>query len=430
MGFWSLILWTFLLMACFSGICFLLYCAYIYYIHRKYDHIPGPPRDSYLFGHTPSIFKVLENNGLVHDLFLDWAQTYGPVVRINALHKVNILISSPEGVKEFLMSPKYKKDAEYNRAQYLFGERFMGVGLVSDQDNEHWEKQRRRLEPAFNQNCLIGLVRPFNEKAEELVDRLMEKMNEKSQVDMHDILRRATLDGIAKAAFGLELESLQDEHSTLLQAVSLAMKGLSESMNPLAQYMPQKRPFITEVKKSARFLRDSARECIERRQRVQERQEKVPEDVLTHMLRTAGLEKDCDLENIVDNFVTLIIGGQETTSNLLSFVVMELSRNQEILQKVQSEVDEVVGSKVDLVYEDLEKLQYLWQVLQETLRLYSPAPGTSRALEEEIVLHGIRIPPHVTVLLDSYVMGRMEQFFQDPLIFNPDRFHPDEAESI
>ncbi|KAM5129977.1 cholesterol 24-hydroxylase-like [Mantella aurantiaca] len=428
MDFLALISWTFLLIIGIVGICFLLFCGYIYYNHRKYDHIPGPPRDSFLFGHIPSILKVLENNDLVHDLFLDWARSYGPVVRINMLHNVKILLSSPESVKEILMSSKYKKDAEYNRACYLFGERFMGNGLVTDQDNEHWEEQRQLLEPAFNRKYLMGLMKPFNKKAEELVDRLAEKADGKCQVEMYDLMSRVTLDGIAKAAFGLELKSLQDEDSLFPQAISMAMKGLTETMNPLAKYLPWKKTLIMEIRRSARLLRDTGTECIKNREKAQKQQEKTPEDVLTQMLRTADLENDRDLESLVDNFVTLIIGGHETTANLLSFALMELAQKPEILKKTQDEADEVIGSKTDIEFEDLEKLQYLSQVLKETLRLYSPAPVTSRALDEEIVLHDVKIPACVTVMFDSYVMGRMEQFYQDPLVFNPDRFHPDAAE--
>ncbi|XP_072284108.1 cholesterol 24-hydroxylase-like isoform X2 [Pyxicephalus adspersus] len=421
MDFCGLIAWSFSLIIAVAVICFLLYCGYIYYIHCKYDHIPGPPRDSFLFGHTLSILNCLENNGLVHDLFLHWAQTYGPVVRINTLHNVKILLSSPESVK-------YKKDAEYNRACHLFGERFMGNGLVTDQDNEHWEKQRRLMEPAFSENYLMGLMGAFNEKAEELVNMLTEKADGTCQVEMHDILSRVTLDSLAKAAFGLELKTLQDEHSPFPQAISLAMMGLTETMNPLAKYIPWKQKLIRKIQRSVRLLRDTARECIENRQKARIQREETPEDVLTQMLRTADLENDQELESLVDNFVTLIIGGQETTANLLTFAVMELSQKPAILKKTQVEVDEVIGSKTDIEFEDLTKLQYFSQVLNETLRLYPPAPGTSRMVDEEIVLHDVKIPAHAVVMFNSYVMGRMEQFFEDPLVFKPDRFHPDAAE--
>ncbi|KAM9294372.1 cholesterol 24-hydroxylase-like [Gastrophryne carolinensis] len=424
----GIIYWVILFIISLAGIFFFLYCGYIYYVHRKYDHISGPPRDSFLFGHAPSMHKVLENSGLVHDLFLDWAQTYGPVVRINILHNVKILLSSPEGLKEILMSSKYKKDKEYSRAFQLFGERFMGNGLVTVQDNDQWEQQRRKMDPAFSKKCLVGFIGPLNEKAEELVNRLTEKADGKHNIELYDAVSRVTLEALNKAAFGLELNCLTDEHCEFLRAISLAMNGLMESMDHLTKYNPWKKDFICEIRKSVRLLRDTARECIKRRQKAQQDQEQMPEDVLTHMLLPADLESDCDLESLVDNFVSIIIGGQVTTASVLTFALMELARNPEIMKKVWDEVDGVVGSKTDIEYEDLEKLQYLSQVLKETLRLYPAAPGTSRSLEEEKLINGVRIPAHVTVMLNSYIMGRMEQFFQDPFIFNPDRFHPDAAE--
>ncbi|XP_073494643.1 cholesterol 24-hydroxylase-like isoform X1 [Phyllobates terribilis] len=419
MSMWIWITWSFL----FLLVCFILYSGYIYYIHMKYDHIPGPPRDSFFFGHLPSILRVLENNGLVHDLFLEWVQKYGPVIRMNTFHNVKILLCNPEGIKEILMSPKYKKDAEYRHAHSLFGERFMGNGLVTDEDNDHWSRQRKVMDPAFKKDYLIELMETFNEKVEEMEEKLSENADGESQIVMHEMLRRVTLDVIAKAAFGLELGC----HTLIPQAISVVTKGLNEALNPLAKYIPWKQAFIREVQRNTKLLRETGRECIKRRQKAKERGHQLPNDVLTQILNMADLEKDCDLENLVDNFVTLIIGGMETTANFLSFAVMELAQNPEILEKVQLEVDGVMQTKKDIEYDDLEQFEYLTQVLKETLRLYPPAPGTSRALENEIVIDGVRIPPRVTVMVNSYIMGRLDHCYHDPLIFNPDRFHPDEA---
>ncbi|XP_073494644.1 cholesterol 24-hydroxylase-like isoform X2 [Phyllobates terribilis] len=382
MSMWIWITWSFL----FLLVCFILYSGYIYYIHMKYDHIPGPPRDSFFFGHLPSILRVLENNGLVHDLFLEWVQKYGPVIRMNTFHNVKILLCNPEGIKEILMSPKYKKDAEYRHAHSLFGERFMGNGLVTDEDNDHWSRQRKVMDPAFKKDYLIELMETFNEKVEEMEEKLSENADGESQIVMHEMLRRVTLDVIAKAAFGLELGC----HTLIPQAISVVTKGLNEALNPLAKYIPWKQAFIREVQRNTKLLRETGRECIKRRQKAKERGHQLPNDVLTQILNMADLEKDCDLENLVDNFVTLIIGGMETTANFLSFAVMELAQNPEILEKVQLEVDGVMQTKKDIEYDDLEQFEYLTQV-------------------------------------NSYIMGRLDHCYHDPLIFNPDRFHPDEA---
>ncbi|XP_056403228.1 cholesterol 24-hydroxylase-like isoform X4 [Hyla sarda] len=399
MGVWSFITGALILLLILVVICFLLYCGYIYYIHMKYDHIPGPPRDR--------------------------AEKYGPVIRINGFHRVVALIISPEGVKECLMSPKYTKDPFYKRIETMFGARFMGTGLLTDRDYDHWHKNRRIMDPAFSRTYLIGLMGTFNEKAEDLVDTLGVKADGKCQVGMHDMFSRVTLDVIAKVAFGMELNSLHDDQTPFPKAISTVMKGMVEIRNPFAEYTPGKQAFIRDVKENIKLLRKTGQECIERRMKAIKEGEDIPVDILTQILKGAEFEDGCSLEDLMDNFVTFFIAGQETTANQLSFAVMELARHPEILTRVQTEVDEVIGSKRDIEYENLGKLQYLSQVLKETLRLYPTAPGTSRIAEEEIVVEGVRIPPGATLGFNSYVMGRMEKFYQDPMAFNPDRFHPD-----
>ncbi|XP_040268462.1 cholesterol 24-hydroxylase-like [Bufo bufo] len=421
----GLVSWLLLLLLTLVVTCFLLYCGYIHHQHMKYDHIPGPPRESFLFGHMSAIWKVMRKNQFVYDLFFNWVETYGPVIRINALHKVTILSVSPESVKEVLMSPKYRKDWFYDHLHTLFGVRLMGNGLVTDRDNDHWYKQRRIMDPAFSRTYLKGLLGPFNEKAEELMERLAEEADGRSHVVMHTMMSRVTLDVISKVAFGMETNSLKDDGTPLPRAISLVMRAFVEIRDPLIRYSREKQAFIRDVQESTRLLRKTGRECIERRQKAIQDGEEIPVDILTQILKGAALEGDCDMEDLLDNFVTFFIAGQETTANQLAFTIMELARNPKILEKTQAEVDEVIGVKRDIEYDDLGKLQYLSQVLKESLRLYPTAPGTSREIEEETIIEGFRIPPKVNLMFNSYIMGRMQQFYPDPLTFNPDRFHPD-----
>ncbi|KAM5129710.1 cholesterol 24-hydroxylase-like [Mantella aurantiaca] len=424
MGLWDLICWASLLVLGLAVFCFLLYCAYIYYVHCKYDHIPGPPRDSFLMGHSPTFMKLTKDNGIVYDCLLDWVLTYGPVVRLNGLHKVFLLVTNPEGIKELLMSSKHPKDQFYEDIFYLFGVRFMGKGLLTDRDYDHWHSQRRLMDPAFSRSFLMGLMGPFNDKAEELMEALAEEADGETEVKMHDMFNKVTLDVIAKVAFDMDLNTLHDSQTPFPRAILMAMKGMIEMRNPLIRVLPSKRAVIREIRDSVLLLRKTGKECIERRQRMVQDGSEVPGDILTQILRGAALENDCDNEVMIDNFVTFFIAGQETTANQLAFAVQSLAQHPELLRKAQAEVDDVIGAKRDIEYEDLAKLPYLSQVLKETLRLYPSVPGTSRLTSEELVIEGVRIPKNSSVLVNTYVTGRMEEFFPDPLTFNPDRFGP------
>ncbi|KAM3919145.1 cholesterol 24-hydroxylase-like [Leptodactylus fuscus] len=425
MALWTFISWALLPLLGLAAACFLLYCAYIQYIHMKYDHIPGPPRDSFLMGHYPTIMKINKNNELLYDYFLEWTIKYGPVVRINGLHNIFVLVSSPEAIKELLMSNKHPKDQFYDDIFSVFGVRFLGKGLLTSRNYDQWHKQRRILDPAFSRPYLMGLMGTFNEKAEELMERLTEKSEKQIEVNMHDLLNRMTLDVIAKLAFDMDLNALHDDQTPFPRAILMVMRSFVELRNPLVRFTPSKQKMIQEIRDSIRLLRKTAKECIERRQKMVEDGVEVPTDILTQILRGAAMEDEYDIEIIIDNFVTFFIAGQETTANQLAFAVQELARHPEILQKVKAEVDNVIGLRRDIEYDDLGKLRYLSQVLKETLRLYPTAPGTSRILGEDLIVEGIRIPKNTSVLVYSYITGRMEEFFKDPLTFDPDRFSHD-----
>uniref|UniRef100_A0A8C6H8Y2 Cytochrome P450, family 46, subfamily a, polypeptide 1 n=1 Tax=Mus spicilegus TaxID=10103 RepID=A0A8C6H8Y2_MUSSI len=365
------------------GLC----CTFVHRARSRYEHIPGPPRPSFLLGHLPYFWKKDEDCGRVlQDVFLDWAKKYGPVVRVNVFYKTSVIVTSPESVKKFLMSTKYNKDSKMYRAlQTVFGERLFGQGLVSECDYGRWYKQRKVMDLAFSRSSLVSLMETFNEKAEQLVEILEAKADGQTPVSMQDMLTCATIDILAK-------------------------------------FMPGKRKQLREIRESIRLLRQVGKDWVQRRREALKRGEDVPADILTQILKAEeGAQDD---EVLLDNFVTFFIAGHETSANHLAFTVMELSRQPEIVARLQAEVDEVVGSKRHLDYEDLGRLQYLSQVLKESLRLYPPAWGTFRLLEEETLIDGVRVPGNTPLLFSTYVMGRMDTYFEDPLTFNPDRFGP------
>ncbi|KAM8847238.1 cholesterol 24-hydroxylase-like [Synchiropus picturatus] len=417
-----------LLLLAVAFVAFLGFCLYLHYLHAKYDHIPGPPRDSFLLGHGPSLLKLMQNEEMVHDALLQWSETYGPVYRLNLLHLTFILTTCPEATKEILMNPKFLKEKQmHDRLFYLFGVRFFGNGLVSVRDHDIWYKQRRIMDPAFSSLYLRGLMGIFNERAEKLMLKLNEIADSESEAGMLHLFNQVTLDVIAKAAFGVDLDLQGD--SPFPAAIEMVLKGMIFYIRDLFfTYKPKNRPFMRKVREACQLLRTTGAQWINARKTAMQNGEDVPKDILTQIIKSAGKEENTtkeDDEFMLDNFVTFFIAGQETTANQLAFCVMELARHPEILKKVRREVDDVIGMKQEISPDDLGKLVYLSQVLKEVLRLYPTAPGTSRDLHQDMVINRITIPAGVAVFFSSYVTGRMDKFFKDPLVFDPDRFHPD-----
>uniref|UniRef100_A0AAR2KA53 Cholesterol 24-hydroxylase-like n=1 Tax=Pygocentrus nattereri TaxID=42514 RepID=A0AAR2KA53_PYGNA len=393
---WAGLLTVYLL--CFAFIAFVGYCLYVRRIHKKYDHIPGPPRDNFLLGHVPTFLRETNSERVIHDKFLEWAETYGPVYRINSFHGVALVVSCPEATKEFLMSPKYSKDPfVYKRLFNLFGRRFLGNGLVTAMNHDIWYKQRRIMDPAFSSSYLRGLMGTFNERAERLMERLEEIAEERITANMHQLVNCVTLDVICKVAFGVDLDLLKNYNSPFPSAIELCLQGMVHYIrDPFFTLFPRNKKKVQEIKEAVKLLRTTGSQWINQRKSAVENGDDVPKDILTQILKTAAVGNSC--KSIM--FLTV---------------------------RAKEEVDEVLGTKQEILYDDLGKLTYLSQVLKETLRLYPTAPGTSRWLHEDTVISGVKVPAGCALIFSSYVSSRMEKSFKDPLKFDPDRFDPNAA---
>lgn len=282
------------------------------------------------------------------------------------------------------------------------------------------------MDPAFSSSYLRGLMGTFNEMSERLMDKLEENADGKTPVVMHDLVNCVTLDVITKVAFGVDLNLLNDTDSPFQNAIELCLKGmLYNHRDPLFRLNPKNWKMVQQVKDATELLRRTGEKWIQDRKTAVENGEDVPKDILSQILKTAEEEKannSEDHELMLDNFVTFFIAGQETTANQLSFAIMELGRHPEIYKRAKAEVDEVLGMRKEILYEDLGKLGYLSQVLKETLRLYPTAPATSRLLPEDMIINGLKIPGGCIASFNSYISSRMDKFFKDPLKFDPERF--------
>lgn len=63
-------------------------------------------------------------------------------------------------------------------------------------------------------------------------------------------------------------------------------------------------------------------------------------------------------QSIIDNLITFLIAGHETTSGMLSFTFYQLLKHPDVYRKAQEEVDSVVGKGI-ITVEHVTKLPYI-----------------------------------------------------------------------
>ena len=81
--------------------------------------------------------------------------------------------------------------------------------------------------------------------------------------------------------------------------------------NPFWMFDVSKFPFQNSVIKAIKFLRSFAAEVIEKRCLALKNGEDTPKDVLEHIVKEANENPDLDIDDLVDNFVTVFVAGIE-----------------------------------------------------------------------------------------------------------------------
>lgn len=155
------------------------------------------------------------------------------------------------------------------------------------------------------------------------------------------------------------------------------------------------------------------------------------EDLLALMLQQDSSGKPVlDPQNVRNQILTFLIAGQLTTSELMPNTLYNIVSDPTVLRRVQAEVDTVFGTDDDYLpgYDDIGKLTYLRQVIEETLRLSPPVLSFDRMALADTVIGGkypIKRGEAVTVLTGA--LHRQPQWGDNVELFDPDRFSPDRS---
>src|SRR5438876_561702 len=127
---------------------------------------------------------------------------------------------------------------------------------------------------------------------------------------------------------------------------------------------------------------------------------------------------------LIDEVMTLIVAGHETTASGLNWTWYLLSQHPQAEARLHAEIDAAPELAAPGLAE-MEALPYTQQVINEALRLYPPGWLLSRRTIETDVLGGYAVPAGANVLLPLYLLHLHPDFWKDPEAFSPERFAPE-----
>lgn len=300
----------------------------------------------------------------------------------------------------------------------------IGDGLFTAQsDDPKWAIAHRILVPLFGQMKVRDMFDDMKDVCEQMCLKWA-RFGEDQPLDVCKNFTALTLDTISLCTIDYRFNSFYSgeyEENPFVEGVigtmtdAFTQSNLPDFVNNWIRFRA-----MAKFKRHAENLRRTTEELIQRR-----RQDPVDrKDLLSTMLNAHDPKTGQKLsdELVVDNLLTFLIAGHETTSSLLSFCFYYLLENPDVLRKAQAEVDEQIGND-DITVDHLQKLPWIEAILRETLRLRDPGPGFYLKPLNDDVLDGkyfVKKDQPIFIVFDS-VHRDTETYGPDANEFKPER---------
>lgn len=336
-------------------------------------------------------------------LMLALARDYQDPVTCPILGQSPIVITwSPEGLRTIFSADPDTYAPGTNEALAVM----VGRGSIFLKSGADHKRARKLLTPPFHGDRM----RAYGALMRETAERWARGLEPGKSAPILPIAQGITLDVIIEAIFG-------ERDPAKITALHDDILGIVEAFNPvIATFRFTQREF-GGFGPWAKFRRRA--EAIDAKMLglVAEKQKKPGEDILSMLIATRDEEGEGIPEReILDQLLTFVVAGHETTSTTLAWAFYELHRSPSALARLREEIGDRKSP------DELTKLPYLAAVCNETLRMHPPVPIVTRKLQKELTLRGYTLPEGTVVGAGVYNAHHNEENFDKPFEFRPERF--------
>jgi len=324
-----------------------------------------------------------------------------------------VFTRNPEFVKHVLQSGH--KNYQKSSVQTVDLAKYIGHGILTS-NGTHWLTHRRMVQPAFHKKKLQNLMVSVREAIQFELERIVPNKT----MDVFPLMGDLAFQVVAKSLFSSN--DIRKRMDTLKLVTEKNQRMLIKEMRQ--PYLRWWFKLSGEIKKHLGFTKqaqDLLGEIINERRASGEEK-----DDLLDMLLQARYEDGTAMpqQQLIDEVMILFAAGHETTANALSFALFLIAKDANVQEKIYNELALVDFNEGDIM-QNIGKLQYIKQCIEEAMRLYPPAYIIDRETITEDVFNDLLIPKDRMVLLSIYELHRYKGFWENPEVYNPDRFNPE-----
>ncbi|PZT85954.1 MAG: cytochrome P450 [Citromicrobium sp.] len=141
------------------------------------------------------------------------------------------------------------------------------------------------------------------------------------------------------------------------------------------------------------------------------------------------------VDEVVDHMNFLMMAAHDTITSSATTLVWLLAKHPEWQDRLRQEIEAVTGgpdasgAPRDLDYDDMGRLELTEMAFKEALRFVAPVPSLPRRALRDFEYGGYTIPAGAPVGINVHLVHHMEEYWDDPLSFDPLRFTPDKVKA-
>ena len=362
--------------------------------------IPGPA-----FKELLAYGILLQENHFPFESLQVLQKKYGDIIYCPWPNRKTVLICSPEGMRQVL---KDKHNSFHKGRNYKHLRPLIGDGLLTSEE-EVWREQRATLGKEFQKDSLIQYFDTIKNTTKQFIS----KMELKGPSDLSALFSDLTFQIIGKIFFHQSFGEDAQHVSEALRFETERIQKATKTPLRMPNCIPTKENLLGQ--KHRNVLRNITLKILNSEEQKSSLMGRMLD---SHKQGSIAFSE----ERMIDQMMTLMLAGHETTSNTLMWTSYLLNRSPSYLEQIRQEFVENVSSLEQFKFEDLPKLKLLRASLYEAMRLYPPIPMIGRSPKGIVNILGYDLPQILDVVNAIYLLHHDEKNWKDPESFKPERF--------
>jgi cytochrome P450 len=370
----------------------------------------------------PAEFSISRTHKIAHDplpILLSNYEEHGPIFSLRLLHSRVVFMLGPEA--NHFVTVAHPENFHWREGSFGDLIPLLGDGLLTIDDDYH-DRARAIMLPAFHRRQLTAMVEAMAGEAEGAIAMLRPG----EVVDLYEWMRNLAMRIAMRALLGLDPDEA-GKGATAAEHFERAL-GFYGIDYPLRLLRGPGSPW-RRMNASRKVLDEIVFGEISHRRAVPPGRE--GQDILSLLLSARGEAGEAFTDREVrDQVMTLMFAGHDTSTSTLTFMMHELARHPDVVERLCEEQDRVLAGATPSVEQLEGEMPYLDMVLDEVLRLYPPAWIGPRRAVREFEFGGCTVPNGAYVNYSSWASHRIPEVFPDPEAFIPERFTPERKAAL